>query len=110
MRQTVCTASVIDGMVIVADGSGIVHCLDAQSGKPFWTHDTESKTAASTLVADGKIYVGSQEGVFNILTAAKKDKPIGSITFEDGGLTTPIAANGVLYVATGTYLYAIQAK
>lgn len=110
MRQTAGTASVLDGMVIVADHNGVVHCVDAETGKPFWKHDTENKTAASTLVADGKIYFGGSEGVFTIMAASKEEKVIATINFDDAGASSAIAANGVLYFATSSYLYAIHAK
>lgn len=106
--RSISTASVVDGVVYVADFPGIVHCLDAQTGKPYWTHDTEGHVWGSTLVGDGKVYVGNENGTLTILAAGKEKKVIGTIDFKDPIQSTPIAAGGVLYVATGTNLYAIQ--
>jgi outer membrane protein assembly factor BamB len=106
--RSISTASVVDGLVYVADFPGIVHCLDAQTGKPYWTHDTEGHVWGSTLVGDGKVYVGNENGTLTILAMGKEKKVIGTIDFKDPIQSTPVAAGGVLYVATGTNLYAIQ--
>jgi outer membrane protein assembly factor BamB len=108
--RTMSTASVVDGMVFVADFAGIVHCLDAETGKPLWTHDTEAQTWGSTLVADGKLYIGGEPGILTILAATKEKKVIGQVTFDGPVYSSVIAANGVLYIATDKFLYAIGKK
>jgi len=51
MHRTVSTAVVDDGLLIVPDFSGLVHCLDAKTGHVHWTHDILAATWASALVA-----------------------------------------------------------
>jgi outer membrane protein assembly factor BamB len=106
--RSISTTSVWNSLVFVADFSGIVHCVDAATGKPCWTHDTEAKTWASTLVADGKVYIGNESGTFTILAAAKEKKLIGTTTFDGPVYSSAVVANGVMYVATDKYLYAIK--
>lgn len=106
--RSISTASVVDGLLYVADFPGIVYCLDAGTGKRYWTHDTEGHVWGSTLVGDGKVYVGNENGTLTILAAGKAKKVIGTIDFKDPIQSTPVAADGVLYLATGTNLYAIQ--
>ncbi len=110
MHRSMSTAAVADGLVYVADYSGIVHCLNADTGEVAWTHDVEGKVWGAALVADGKVYVGNDGGVLTILAAGKQKKAIGKITFEGALLSTPIAANGVLYVGSDKQLYALQKK
>jgi outer membrane protein assembly factor BamB len=50
------------GLLFVGDFSGFVHCLDAETGKLYWTHDMKAHMWGSTLVADGKVYVGDEDG------------------------------------------------
>ena len=106
--RSLSTASIADGLVYVADFPGIVHCLDAETGKQLWSHDTEGHVWGSTLLADGKVYVGNENGALTILAAGREEKPIATIDFKDPIFATPIASGGILYVGTGTNLYAVQ--
>lgn len=102
------TPSIWNGMVFIVDCGGILHCLDAESGKVYWTHDTEGEIWASTLVADGKVYVGTRRKDFWILAADRQKKVIRMIRLDSPTTSTPVAANGVLYVTTMHKLYAIR--
>jgi outer membrane protein assembly factor BamB len=103
------TPSIQDGLVYVADCGGRVHCVDAETGKPCWTHDAGAEIWASTLVADGKVYIGTRRGHFWILAAGKEKKVISEIKLDGPMHATPVAANGVLYVASMRNLYAVKA-
>ena len=62
------------------------------------------------LLADGKVYVGSEDGSFVIFAASKEKKVLSQIEMPAPIYSTPVVANGVLYVATTTHLYAIEQK
>ena len=95
------------GLVFVGDFSGFVHCLDAETGKLYWTHDTQAHMWGSTLVADGKVYCGNEDGEFFVFDDSKEKKIISQVNMGSPVLSTPIVANGTLIVATQTHLYAI---
>jgi len=102
------TPSVHDGLVFVADCGQVVHCVDAKTGKPYWTHETGGEVWASTLVADGKVYIGTRRGDFWVLAAGRDKKIISSIKLNSPIHGSPVAANGVLYIATMKKLYAVK--
>jgi len=102
------TPSVHDGLVFVADCSGLVHCVDAETGKPYWTHQTKGSIWASTLVADGKVYIGTRRRDFYVLAASREKKLISSTKLDSPMCSTPVAANGVLYITTLKKLYAVK--
>lgn len=104
------TPSVADGLVVVGDFAGILYCFDATNGQLYWSHDTESRIWGSTLVADGKIYAGNEGGALLVLAESKEKKVINTVTFEGAIYSSPVVANGVMYIATETYLYAIGGK
>ena len=110
INRSISTASVADGLVYIADFAGVVHCLDTETGQPLWTHDTEGVTWGATLVADGKVFVGNEPGTFTILAAGKEKKVVGTVTFDGPIYASPMVANGVMFVATDKYLYAVQGK
>ena len=84
---------------------------NAETGRPYWVHEAGGKIWASTLVADGKVYVGthtSSHGQFWVLAAGKEKKVLSSIRLDDEPIYgSAVAANGTLYVTTMTRLYAI---
>jgi len=110
IARSLSTPSIMDGLLYVADFSGFVHCLDAETGKPYWVHDTQSHIWGSTLVADGKVYIGTEDGDLVILAAGKELKVINKLDMRSPVYATPVAANGVLYVSTPTHLYAVEQK
>lgn len=107
-RHCCSTPSVHEGLVYVADCGGKVHCVDAQTGHPYWVHDTRGEIWASTLVADGKVYIGNRRGDFLILAAGKEKRVLHHIRLPDPVISTPVAANGTLYVGTMSRLYAVR--
>ncbi len=106
-RHCMSTPSVRDGLAYIADCGHKVHCLDAETGRPLWVHDALGDIWASTLVADGKVYFGTQRNHFWVLAAAKEPKVLGSLRLDGALPSSPTAANGVVYVATMTRLYAL---
>jgi outer membrane protein assembly factor BamB len=103
------TPSVHDDLVFVADCGGHIHCVDAKTGKPYWTHDTGDEIWASTLVADGKVYIGTRRrGNFWVFAADRDKKILSSIKLDSPMHGSPVAANSVLYIATMKKLYAVK--
>ncbi len=109
IRRSISTAAVAGGLVYVADMKGVLHCLDVKTGKPYWTYDTLSPVWGSPLVADGKVYIGDQDGDVAVLKAGTELKKIAEIDMGSPVCSTPVPANGVLYVMTRSDLYAITA-
>ena len=106
-RETCSTPAVYDGMVFVTDVGGNVHCVDAATGKPHWTHKAVGEFWASPLVADGKVYAGTRRGQFVVLAAAAEKRLIAKVDLDEPVNGTAVAANGVLYVPTMKHLYAV---
>ena len=109
LDRTIASATIADGLVYIPDIAGRVHCLDADSGKCHWVYETGAQTWGSILAADGKLYFGTKTE-FLVMAAGKEAKilsrePLGSALY-----STPIAANGVLYVASQQYLWAVQGR
>jgi outer membrane protein assembly factor BamB len=102
------TPAVYNGLVFVADCSGLVHCVEAETGKPCWTYQANGDIWASTLVADGKVYIGTRSGNFYVLAASREQKLISTIKLDSPMCGTPVAANGVLYITTMKKLYAVE--
>ncbi len=96
------------GLLFVGDFSGFLHCLDADTGKLYWTHDLKAHIWGSTLVADGKVYVGDEDGDFFVLAAGKEKKVISETNLGSPVYGTAVVANGVIYVQSNTHLFAFS--
>jgi outer membrane protein assembly factor BamB len=107
ITRTISTPSIINDLVFISDYAGNIHCVDANTGKDYWIHNSGSHIWGSTLVSDGKLYVGNEDGDFFVMAADKEKKILHKAVFPAPVYSTPVAANGVLYVATPTHLYAI---
>jgi len=59
----------------------------------------------STLVADGKVYIGDEDGDLVVMVASKEKKILSEVNLGTPVYSTPIVANGVLYIASNTHLY-----
>jgi outer membrane protein assembly factor BamB len=107
-RHCVSTPAIHDGLAYVADCAGKVHCVDIKTGQACWVHDAGSEIWASALVADGKVYVGTRRGDFTVLAAGKELRVLSTIRLDEAVISTPVAANGTLYVGTMPRLFALQ--
>jgi outer membrane protein assembly factor BamB len=107
IRRSISTAAVHDGLVYLADFSGFVHCLDAKTGQPYWTHDMFAAVWGSTIYIDGKIYIGDEDGDVTVLQAGKELKVISEMNMGSSVYSTPVPANGVLYLNNRNQLFAL---
>ena len=107
IARSLSTPSIVNDMLFISDYAGEVHCLDANTGKEYWKHNTGSHIWGSTLAADGKVYVGNEDGDFYVFAASKEKKIISKIAFPAPVYSTPVAANGTLFITTPTHIYAI---
>lgn len=109
IRRSISTAALADGLLFVADFSGFLHCLDAATGARHWTYDMLAAVWGSPLVADGKVYLGDEDGDVAVLQAAKTQKLLGEVNVGQAVYSSPVAANGTLYVMTRSHLFALAA-
>ncbi|MGH2628127.1 MAG: PQQ-binding-like beta-propeller repeat protein, partial [Anaerolineales bacterium] len=106
-RRTLSTVAVKDGLVYAADLAGYLHCLDQKTGRPYWVHDMLAAVWGSPTWIDGKVYLGDEDGDVVVFQAGKELKIISEVNMDNAVYTTPVAANGVLYINNRTHLYAL---
>jgi outer membrane protein assembly factor BamB len=108
--RSMATVSIMDGVLYIAETRGKVHCLDAVTGKLYWVAEINADTWGSTLVADGKIYIGTRRGL-TVLTAGREGgKHLADVKLSTRVPASPVVANGVLYVTSRRNLFAVQEK
>ncbi len=110
INRSVSTPAIVDDIVYVADFSGLVHAVDANTGAKLSVYDTKGHIWGSTLFIDGKLYVGNEEGELHIIKAGKQLEKVAVIDFPGSIFATPVFSNGTLYIMTMSQLYAFGPK
>lgn len=116
MHRTIGTAAIKDDLLFIADFSGVLHCLDAKTGKPHWAYDMLAACWGSALIVDDRVYIGNEDGsvfIFKLspkmeLISKDSDGKPGGISMGSAVYSTPIVADNVLYISNKNYLFAIQ--
>ena len=109
-NRTMSTVAIHDDLLYTADLSGFVYCLNAHTGEHYWTYDTYAAIWGSPFVADGKVYIGDEDGDVAVLKAGKKMELIFEVNMGSAVYTTPVAKDSVLYIASRNVLFAIAGE
>ena len=112
-HRTMSTAAIHDGIAYIADLNGFLYALDAKTGEQIWMYDTFAAIWGSAFYADGKIYIGDEDGDIAVLKAGREHKDGEGILLAEMNMgsavyTTPIVKDGVIYIATRTRVVAIE--
>ncbi len=107
IRRSISTPAIKDGLVYEADFSGFLHCLDAKTGQVYWVHDMFAAIWGSPVLIDGKIYLGDEDGDVTILQAGKTKKVLAEMNMGSSVYSTPVPANGVLFISNRNQLFAL---
>ncbi len=105
-RRSLSTVAIADGLLYAADLSGFLYCLNARTGARHWRYDTLAAVWGSPYVVDGKVMLGDEDGELVILKHGPILKELRTQDLKDSVYTTPVAANGVLYVVNRNTLFA----
>lgn len=107
---TLSTPAIHDGLLYMAEEPGYLHCLDAKTGKRLWEHDFKCAVWGSPLWTDGKVYIGTEDGMVEIFAHGRQKKLLGTMDMLEPMHGTPAVANNVLYFTTKTRVFAIGGK
>ena len=110
-RRSISTVSVADNLVFVPDFTGFVHCVDFHSGQRHWEHDMLANVWGSTMVADGKVFVGNEDGSLVVFKAQKESAEvlaeISTVNFASI-YGAPTFVGNKMYLTDRTTLYCVK--
>jgi outer membrane protein assembly factor BamB len=110
IRRSISTGALHEGLLYYADFSGFLHCLDAKTGQELWNHDMLAAVWGSPIVIDGKVYLGDEDGDVVVLAAGKTKKLLFETNMGSSIYSTPVPANGNMYVVNRNQLIAVGKK
>jgi outer membrane protein assembly factor BamB len=101
-----------DGTLLyVVTDNGLLFCLDLATGAVRYGPQRlrVGTYSASPLLADGKLYVTSEEGLTSVVKAGPAFELLAENALDGYTLSSPVAAGGQLFIRTANHLYAIGA-
>jgi outer membrane protein assembly factor BamB len=107
-RRTISTAAIHDGIVYISDLSGFLYALDEKTGQLYWKHDMLAAVWGSPYIADGKVYLGDEDGDVTVMALGKTAKVLGESNLGSAVYATPYAKDGVLYILARNKLFAFK--
>jgi outer membrane protein assembly factor BamB len=89
-----------------------MYCLDARTGKEIYGQQRvkPGTYSSSPVLADGKIYVTSEDGVTSVVKAGPEFEVLAENALNDYCLSSPAISDGQIFIRTTTNLYAIGKK
>jgi outer membrane protein assembly factor BamB len=136
--RTMCSACIVDDILYLGELPGYVHCFNAKTGQHYWQYDTKSAMWGSCYYVEGKVLIGNDTGDLYIWQHNKnpqviddldpnpanqkasrdyrkkkreeieKNYLLAKVEFDAAIRSTPVVANGVLYIMTEKRLYALR--
>jgi outer membrane protein assembly factor BamB len=101
-----------DGTLLyVVTDRGLLWCLDLASGRALYGPQRlrVGTYSASPLLADGRLYVISEDGLTSVVKAGPAFELLAENALDDFTVASPAAAGGQLFLRTRSALYAIGA-
>jgi outer membrane protein assembly factor BamB len=111
------SSPVIDGdRLYQVDNSANIAAFDVNTGKRLWLQNLGTIQKASPVLADGKLYVGTENGKFFILKPSATGAEIldqdqlGTEALPEAIIASAAISNGRVYVVSDTSVYCIGKK
>lgn len=108
MHRTVGTCAIKNGLLYIADFSGLFHCVDAKTGNVHWTYDMKAETWSTPLIVEDKVYIGNANGEIIVFRLSDKMEELAKNDMKGPVYSTPIIANNKLYISSQNYLFQIE--
>ena len=87
---------------------GIMTCADARTGTVHWQERIGGNYSASPIMADGKIYTQSEEGIGTVLKPGKTFTVLAKNDLKERTLASYAVDDRDLYIRTAKHLFRIQ--
>jgi hypothetical protein len=98
----------VDDAIYMTNNTGILSCVDAQTGKTRWTERLGGNFCASPIYGDDKIYFCSEEGLTTILEPGDKFHKLAENQLDGVFMASPAVRGNSLFLRTDKALYRIE--
>ncbi|MBA62953.1 MAG: serine/threonine protein kinase [Planctomycetaceae bacterium] len=101
---------IVDGKLFMVSDRGIGSCLDAKTGEVIWQERIGGNFSASPILANGLIYLQSEQGDATVIEASSVFKVVAKNTFGERSLASYGVSDGALFIRTSESLYCVRNK
>jgi hypothetical protein len=102
---------IVNGYLYQADAAGVGHCVNLKDGKDTWDErlfTQAGKMFASSIATKDRVYYFSETGEATVVaTNSEKFTVLARNQLEAGMTSSPVEADGALYLRTKTHFYKI---
>ena len=98
-----------DELYMVSD-RGVAVCVDAKTGEENWQERVGGNYSASPILADGKLFLQSEEGPAVVLKPGKTFQKLADTGFAERTLASYAVGDSVLFIRTEKNLYRVELK
>ena len=91
----------------MANGLGIVKCVDADTGERVWQERIGGIYSASPVAAEGRIYLLNESGETVVLQAGRKPDVLERNQLNERTVASPAISGGQIFIRSDEHLICI---
>lgn len=104
------TPVVYGDYLYVCSDNGVFSAYNVKTGELIYQNRLPTSFSASPVAADGKLYMGSEDGDMYIVKAGPKFELLATNAMGEALMASPAISDGVIYIRSQHNLYAIAEK
>ena len=101
---------VVGSQLYVVSDQGVLTCVDAANGKEIWHQRLGGNFSASPTLADGKIFLVSEDATTYVLIPGDKFHQLAENHLDGRALASPAFVGRSIYLRSDTHLYCLEAS
>jgi outer membrane protein assembly factor BamB len=98
----------VGDLLFMVDDTGVVSCLETDTGTVVWRERLPGGYSASPLFAAGHLYFFSEAGHVTVLEPSRTFTKVAENKFETGFMASPAVSGPALFLRTRTHLYRVE--
>jgi outer membrane protein assembly factor BamB len=99
-----------NGLLFMANDTGIISAVDAKSGERVWQHRVPGVFSASPIAAEGRVYFVSESGRTIVMKASRTAEVLAENDLDARLVASPAVSSGKLFLRSDDKLIAVGVK
>jgi outer membrane protein assembly factor BamB len=100
----------VDGLLFGITDSGLVSCMNGETGEILWKEHLPGSYSASPVAAEGRVYFVADNGETTVILAGKDFKLLSKNPLGEKVQASPAISQGQIFIRSEKHLFAIVTK